>query len=460
MGNISETSDRTASNPAWTTVFADYRPHPPAAALRDWFLRSQSLTDTLLRSFDGERLSVPMIPIVNPPLWEIGHVGWFNEFWVHRAGSFDAPSIVENADKLYDSARVHHDSRWTLPLPDLAATRRNVAGILEGIFDRLDAGEPDDRLAYFIQLALLHQDMHNEAFFYTCQTLGHPVDIPAPVVRGAPVEPADAQIPAARMELGARRNSGFVFDNEKWAHEVDVPAFTIARTAVSNAEFLRFVEDDGYARREFWSDAGWQMREGLGLAAPRYWTKSGVQSGTRNGGSWRVKRFDRTIDLPATEPVMHVSWHEAKAYCKWAGRRLPTEAEWERAAATAPGEEGKRTLPWGTSLAPDAELANLDARCAGPVPVDALATGDSGWGVRQMLGNVWEWTESRFAPYPGFAADPYKEYSEPWFAADHRVLRGGSFATPLRLIRTSWRNFYQPHRADPFCGFRTCALDP
>ena len=438
-------------HPFPSTVFADYRPHPPAAVLREYVLRSQSLTDTLLRSFEGARLSVPMIPIVNPPLWEIGHVGWFNEFWVHRGGSFDAPSIVPGADRLYDSARVHHDSRWTLDLPDLAATRRNLASILEGMFDLLDGDEPDDRTAYFIQLALLHQDMHNEAFFYTCQTLGYPVDIPSPAVTDGESDAGDARIPAATMLLGAQRASGFVFDNEKWAHEVEVPAFSIARSAVSNAQFRRFVEDDGYARREFWSDAGWQMREALGLAAPRYWS--------RRDGAWMLKRFDRAIELPANEPVMHVSWHEAKAYCAWAGRRLPSEAEWERAAATAPGEPGKRDRPWGASTAPEDELANLDARRAGPVPVGAHAAGDSGWGMRQMLGNVWEWTESRFAPYPGFSADPYKEYSEPWFAADHRVLRGGSFATPLRLVRTGWRNFYQPHRADPFCGFRTCAPD-
>ena len=177
-------------------------------------------------------------------------------------------------------------------------------------------------------------------------------------MQGVAVESTDVHIPAAKMELGASKNTGFVFDNEKWAHEVDVPAFAIARTAVSNAEFLRFVEDGGYARREFWSDAGWQMREALGLAAPRYWQ--------RKDGAWQVKRFDRVIDLPASEPVMHVSWHEAKAYCAWAGRRMPTEAEWERAAATAPGIETKRRLPWGSSNAPETELANLDARCAGP----------------------------------------------------------------------------------------------
>jgi len=151
---------------------------------------------------------------------------------------------------------------------------------------------------------------------------------------------------------------------------------------------------------------------------------------------------------------MHVSWHEAQAYCRWAGRRLPTEDEWERAAANSPDSDSKRRYPWGEGAA--AGRAQLDARFAAPAPVQAHPEGDSGWGVRQLLGNVWEWTESRFAPYPGFSADPYKEYSEPWFAEDHRVLRGGSFATPLRLIRNTWRNFYKPERADIFCGFRTC----
>lgn len=216
----------------------------------------------------------------------------------------------------------------------------------------------------------------------------------------------DAEIAACSFELGAMPGSGFVFDNEEWKHAVNLPAFAIARRAVSNAEVLAFVEDRGYARREFWSEAGWRMREGLSLDHPRYWV--------RRDGAWGVRRFDRVLALDPDEPVRHVSFHEAQAWCRWAKRRLPSEAEWE-CAATA-GELGR--LP----------------------------------------GEVWEWTSSRFSPYPGFSADPYAEYSAPWFAEDHRVLRGGSFATPARLIRPTWRNFYPPHRADPFCGFRTCAL--
>jgi iron(II)-dependent oxidoreductase len=203
--------------------------------------------------------------------------------------------------------------------------------------------------------------------------------------------------------LGAKPGAGFVFDNEKWAHEVEVAAFTIAHSAVSNAQYRDFVYAGGYARREFWSDAGWALRERLALEHPRYWQ--------READSWSVRCFDRWVPLAPQEPVRHVSCHEAEAYCRWAGRRLPSEAEWEYAVA-----------------------GRLDS------------------------GSVWEWTSSRFGPYPGFAADPYKEYSAPWFAEEHRVLRGGSFATPRRLLRPTWRNFYQPERADMFCGFRTCAL--
>jgi iron(II)-dependent oxidoreductase len=372
---------------------------------------------------------------VNPPRWELGHIGYFHEFWVHRRGDSGAPSMVRNADRLYDSARVAHDSRWTLDLPDIEATWRSVEAVRERTLELLDRGPLSDELAYFVQLCILHHDMHNEAFCTMWHTLGYPA--PLPVDRPAPeADPAggDAGIPAGTMALGASPASGFVFDNEKWAHEVEVPAFSIARCAVSNGEFLAFVEDDGYSRRELWSEAGWQMRDRYLLEGPRYWRK--------DRGRWHQRRYDRVVPLDPREPVMHVSWHEAKAYCRWAGRRLPTEAEWERAAATAPDTGAKRRYPWGDGVARS-----------------EFARGESAWGVRRMLGNLWEWTESRFAPYPGFSADPYREYSEPWFAEDHRVLRGGSFVTPPRLIRNTWRNFYKPDRADVFCGFRTCATN-
>ncbi len=434
--------------------FAVYGPCPPAAGLAAWLRETQALTDRLTGELDAARLEVPLLPIVNPPLWEIGHIGWFQEFWVHRRGSFEASSMLAGADRLYDSARVAHDTRWSLALPALDATRSYCSSVLERTLELLDRGALTEELAYFVQLCIFHQDMHNEAFCYMWQTLGYPLPLAASAAdEDAPggARAPDIEIPTGSMMLGAARASGFVFDNEKWEHAIELPGYAIAREAVTNAEFAAFVEDAGYRRREFWSEAGREMLDELALQAPRYWT--------REGAKWNLRRFDRLIALPPREPVMHVSFHEAEAYCRWAGRRLPTEAEWERAAATGPDGRGKRRYPWGDTVTrPPESLAQLGAHCLGPAAVGAFPAGRSGWGACQMLGNTWEWTSSRFAPYPGFVADPYKEYSAPWFADDHRVLRGGSFATPIRLIRNSWRNFYQPHRADMFCGFRSCAV--
>ena len=441
----------TPHRAAWPD-FSVYRPYPDEAVLARWLAASQALTLALFASIEGPRLTVPLIPIVNPPLWELGHVGWFQEFWLHRRGDFEAPSLLPGADSLYDSSRVAHDTRWSLELPDLAATHRYLEAVFHRSMALLSGGALSDESAYFAQLSIFHQDMHNEAFCYMWQTLGYPLALSAPPEPADPGESAgDIEIPAGAMELGARPEEGFVFDNEKWAHPITLPAFAIARHAVSNAEFAAFAEDGGYQRREFWSEAGWRMREQLQWVCPRYWRK--------DSGAWRVRRFDRELPLAPGEPVMHVSFHEAEAYCRWAGRRLPSEAEWERAAATAPGEISKRRYPWGEgSDAPIERLARLDARWAGPAAVRDYPGGISGWGAVQMLGNVWEWTASPFAPYPGFAADPYRDYSAPWFGGDYRVLRGGSFVTPRRLIRNTWRNFYKPERADLFCGFRTCAL--
>ncbi len=399
MDNIAEPAARAG----WPD-FALYRPYPPAGVLRAWLTEAQQLTRELTRFLDSASPAVPMLQIVNPPLWELGHIAWFQEFWLHRGGDFAAPAMLRDADRWYDSARVAHDTRWALDLPDLAATRAYADAVYERTLALLDGAALSDARAYFAQLALFHQDMHNEAFCYMWQTLGYPMPLAWPEADASGA--ADIEIPAATLVLGAKPGSGFVFDNEKWAHAVSLPAFAIARRALSNAEYAAFVDDGGYARRELWSDAGWAMRARRALAQPRYWR--------RDRDAWSVRRFDRWLPLAAEEPVMHVSWHEARAYCAWAGRRLPSEAEWECAAGT------------GTD--------------------------------RFDCGRVWEWTSSRFGPYPGFAADPYREYSAPWFAAEHRVLRGGSYATPRRLLRPTWRNFYQPERADMFCGFRTCAV--
>ncbi len=403
------------------------------------------ITDDL----DGVRLLGPKLAIVNPPLWELGHVAWFQEYWCLRRKDQDtfADSFLSGADALYDSAKVAHDTRWSLPLPDLKTTRSYQAEILDRVIRRLER-EPENReLHYFVQLATFHEDMHTEAFLYTRQTLGYnnPLQDNENSAATSTLNSGDVAIPGGTFMLGATPGSVFVFDNEKWSHETRLAPFRIARTPVTNAEYRDFVQSGGYARREWWSNEGWEWKSREGLQAPKYWTKQ--------DGAWAQRRFDRVAPLRPDEPVVHVSWHEAQAYCRYAGRRLPTEAEWEYASSWNAGAHQKRRFPWGNQL-PDAAHANLEG--AGVTIVGAHPTGDAASGCRQMIGNVWEWTASTFNPYPGFTIDPYQEYSEPWFGT-HKVLRGGSFATTRRLIRNTWRNFYTPDRYDVFAGFRTCA---
>lgn len=398
---------------------------------------------------DGKRLLGPKLVIVNPPLWELGHVAWFQEYWCLRRKGPDvvADSIMKGGDALYDSAKVAHDTRWNLPLPDLKATRSYQSEILGRVLRRLER-EPENReLTYFAQLAMFHEDMHAEAFHYTRQTLGYEDPLNGNEIAAATGTKLneDVEFPGGTFLLGAPPGSDFVFDNEKWAHEVELRPFRMARVPVTNAEYAEFVRAGGYSHREWWGEDGWAWRSRENLQAPKYWTEQ--------DGAWAQRRFDRVVALRPDEPVVHVSWHEARAYCRYANRRLPTEAEWEHAASWDAGARQKRHYPWGAQ-APGAVHANLES--AGLAGVHGFPAGDAASSCRQMIGNIWEWTASTFGPYPGFAIDPYKEYSEPWFGT-HRVLRGGSFATTRRLIRNTWRNFYTPERYDVFAGFRTCA---
>ena len=421
---------------------------PVATDLRD----ARARTLQLCAGLSDEQWLGPRLEIVNPLLWEAGHLAWFQEYWTLRHARGKAPLVAEG-DALYDSARVAHHTRWSLPLLPRARVLGYLAETLVRSLAALETASEEQR--YFHRLALCHEDMHGEAFTYTRQTLGHPAPPRAAEAGVASLEetaalpetaagalPGDAEIPGARFLLGAvPAAEAFVFDNEKWAHPVEVETFRLARAPVTNAEYAEFVEAGGYRQDRFWSEAGraWLLRSGQ--ERPVYWEPG-----------FRERRYDRVVPLLPHAPVVHVCWYEAEAYCAWAGRRLPTEAEWELAAGTP----GKRRFPWGDAP-PGPGHANLDARRGGPVDVAAHPQGDSADGCRQLIGNVWEWTATRFAAYPGFIADPYKEYSEPWFATPHYVLRGGCWATRGRLLRNTWRNFYPPDRGDVLAGFRTCA---
>jgi iron(II)-dependent oxidoreductase len=428
-----------------------------AALLSSWVEDARRRTLELVADLDDRQLLGPRLRIVNPLRWEIGHVAWFQEKWVLR-DTLGEPPLREDGDALYDSSAVPHDTRWDLPLPDRRATLDYLAEVRDRVLDRLATRPLDEPLRYFVMLSVFHEDMHDEAFSYTRQTHGWP----RPQISAAAAAPdgprdvlaGDVDVPGGIFRLGAEPpGEPFVFDNEKWAHPVEVRPFRIARSAVTQAELAGFVLDGGYERRELWSDDGWRWRTDAGALHPVHWR--------REGASFLRRDFDRLVPLEPDRPVLHVNAHEAEAYCRWARRRLPTELEWEVAAAGEPDGHGglaprKRTHPWGEEP-PGPGRAHVDS-IAGAAPAGALPGGESAFGCRQMTGNVWEWTSTAFGPYPGFVADPYKEYSEPWFG-DHRVLRGGCFVTRGRLLRNSWRNFYTPDRRDVWAGFRTCAID-
>lgn len=417
----------------------------------------------LVADLTDEQLMGPRLRIVNPLRWEIGHVAWFQEYWILRHVGGLRP-ILFDGDNLYDSARVAHDTRWDLPLPSRDETLAYMGQVLDRVCDPDDkrSREPIDGYdeAYFLSLAMFHEQMHAEALAYTRQTLSYPpphfsiAEDTVPCGETAPLT-GDAFIPGGTFELGGSPGASFQFDNEQPSHPIDVAPFWMSRTAVTNAEFAAFVEHGGYARRELWSDAGWRWKRGAGAEHPIYWRSEA-------GGRWVRRDFDKWEALEDRVAVVHVNWYEAEAYCRWAGRRLPTEAEWEMAASCEPSDDGrsisdsKRRYPWGDD--PRArQRANLDWLSMGSIDVNALSAGDSAFGCRQMIGNVWEWTATTFEGYPGFVPGPYKEYSAPWFG-DHKVLRGGCWATRSRMIRSGYRNFYTPDRRDVWAGFRTCAL--
>ena len=360
-----------------------------AAALVD--ARARSLGAYAHLDFD--RLEVPCIAIVNPPRWELAHIAWFQEYWCLRysaqAGAIVRPSRLEGADALFDSAAVAHDARWHLDYPSNKALRAYMRDVLDATLEAVE--RPAAGARYFQELALLHEDMHGEALLMTLQTLGLPgpgleLASPAPARR----EARDVRFEGGEFEQGApNATSRFVFDNEKWAHPRRVASFSMSSRLVTQGEFADFLD----ATR---------------AAPPRYWK--------REDGRWLARRFDAWSGLERDAPLVHVSLAEAEAYCEWAGRRLPTESEWEFAALRDRG------------------------------------------GLEQMIGCAWQWTSSPFEPYPGFAPDPYKEYSQPWFSS-HVVLRGGCAHTRPRLVHERFRNFYLPGRADAFAGIRTCAIE-
>ena len=421
--------------------------------LQDARSRSYELVDDL----DQLQLIGPKLETVNPLLWEIGHIAYFYEYFILRQ-LYGHDSLLGNkrADTLYDSISIAHEARWNLPLLSMPETKRYMQSVLDALCDRLDSPIASEQDSFIYQFGVFHEDMHTEAFLWSRQTLAYPTPQFANKIEvssdySAGPHPGFADIPGGSFKLGAEPEADFMFDNEKFAHVVQVQNFSIAKAPVSNIEFVEFVEAGGYQNSQYWCEEGLLWKQKYKAEHPGYWIADDFNQ-------WLMRRFDQTLVLPPHEPVSHITWFEANAYCRWAGVRLPTEIEWEVAALGERDSNGslsnnKRRYPWGNSTQPD--FANLDGRIIGFADVAAFSQGDSAFGCRQMLGNVWEWTSDTFQPFPGFSADAYKDYSRPLFGTT-KVLKGGAWTSRSRMLHGTYRNFFEPGRWDIFSGFRVC----
>jgi gamma-glutamyl hercynylcysteine S-oxide synthase len=395
--------------------------HADAALLAQAMADARARTLRLfaaMRAALGDKLELRYAEELNPPLWELGHVGWFEEFWIARnserlrgtAARLEAPraaSLLPGADALYDSSHVAHAKRWHLDLPAAPRSLAYLARVRERTLNLLHTSAGDDDALYFFRLALMHEAMHHEAGTMIAQCLA--LDVGAALNASAPAASGtegEMPVPASQLTLD-QHEGGFAFDNELGAHAVELPAFTIDCAPVTWGAYLPFIEAGGYDDARAWTPAGWAWRQReLPSGLPRYLARA-------EDGTLQRARFGQWAALDGREPAVHLSQHEALAWCTWAGRRLPTEHEWRAAV-----EHGGADFAWG---------------------------------------QVWDWTASPFAPWPGFTPHPYRDYSLPWF--DGRpVLKGGSFATPARMKHPGFRNYFPAGRNDVFAGFRSCAV--
>ena len=391
--------------------------------------------------------------LLSPLVWDLGHIAAFEDLWLcQQAGGLEP--LQPDLSDVYDATLTPRSDRGDLPYLDHAEALVYMDAVRERalrVLARSDLSERGDRLnanGFVWDMLVQHEHQHNETMLQTL-SLAAP-GVFAPRARPLPAPPPGLRGPdMVRVDAGpclvGRDPEGFAYDNERPCHEVDVPAFEIDRLPVTNGDYMEFVEHGGYRRHELWSDVGWAWLEAEGAERPLYWTADG-----------EARAFERTAPLDPQRPVMHVCWHEAEAYASWAGKRLPTEAEWEKAASWDETAGAQRLYPWGEAP-PCARHANLDQTGFGPARAGAYPAGASPYGVLGMVGDAWEWTASDFAAYPGFVAFPYHEYSEIFFGHEYKVLKGGSWATRPRVAHASFRNWDYPARRQIFAGFRCAA---
>lgn len=406
-----------------------------------------------LVDFDDAELQRQYNPLMSPLVWDLAHIGQQEELWLLRDGDPNRPGMLRpDVEQLYDAFVNPRATRAKLPLLPPTDARAYCATVRDKVLDTLDK-LPDDDPGFTFGMVISHENQHDETMLQALNLReGPPLLGPGdPLPAGRPgVAGTSVLVPGGEFVLGVDAvTEPHSLDNERPAHVVDVPAFRIGRVPVTNAEWRGFIDDGGYDNPRWWSPRGWAYRREAGLRAPQFWN-DGDLAGTRT-------RFGHIEPIPDDEPVQHITYFEAEAYAAWAGARLPTEIEWEKACAWDPAAGTRRRFPWGSSE-PTAHLANLGGDALRPAPVGAYPAGASAYGAEQMLGDVWEWTTSPLRPWPGFTPMVYERYSQPFFegsgAGDYKVLRGGSWAVAPGILRPSFRNWDHPIRRQIFAGVR------
>src|SRR3954447_13383698 len=400
-----------------------------------------------LTDIDEVELTTQHSPLMSPLVWDLAHIGQQEDLWLLRAGNAAAQGLLEcRIEQLYDAFEHPRATRIDLPLLTPAESRRFISDVRGRVFDGLDRlDDPTPHQLFPYAMVEQHEQQHIETMLATHQLrVGEPLLGPGAALPAGRVVPADSMlVPGGPFTLGVDgETEPWSLDNERPAHTVDLPAFRIARVPVSNGEWQAFIDAGGYDQPQWWSERGWRHRIEAGLERPLFWATDGSR-----------RRFGLVEEIPPDEPVQHVCFFEAEAYAAWAGARLPTEQEWEKACAWAPVAGRRRRWPWGDSEWTPS-LANLGGAALRPAPVGAYAKGASAYGVEQLIGEVWEWTSSGLEPWPGFETMLYADYSKPFFRGDFKVLRGGSWAVAGASIRPSFRNWDLPIRRQIFTGLR------
>ncbi|MCF7803118.1 MAG: ergothioneine biosynthesis protein EgtB [Candidatus Marinimicrobia bacterium] len=412
-------------------------------------------TFDLVSQLPEEVLTTQHDPLMSPLIWDLGHIANFEELWFLQHYLGQEP-ISEEYNFIYNALSKPRSERSSLSLPDLETTKQYMQTVRNRVTasitrDDLHSGNPLMENGFLFELVLRHEMQHQETMLITLQIMEnnafHPPCDTKFITPAGTDDTAMQFIPGGDFLMGWNKN-GFAYDNEKPAHTVEIEPFYMDKYPVNIRRYLEFMNDGGYSDPEYWSDEGWEWRTNNKINAPKYWKN--VE------GHWQLRRFDEWLPVNPEEPVMHVSWYEAEAFCHYEGKRLPTEAEWEYASSVDPKSGEKHIYPWGNSY--EEKHANINLEAFHPAAIGAIEGGSSPTGCEQMIGDVWEWTASDFRAYPGFEAFPYKEYSEIFFGDEYKVLRGGAWSVNRRVISNTFRNWDYPIRRQIFSGFR-CAKD-